>query len=380
VWRRRGTWLPGRADRAATNRLRSYRIGPRPGSSRSVKTGTLAVTLPALAAVTALALAGCSSAGGSGSATTTLTLYNGQHEQTTDALVTAFTRQTGIRVQVRNGDEDQLAQQIQTEGSASPADVIYTENSPPLVQLAEKSLLSQVDPSTLASVPAEYSSADHNWVGVSARVSTLVYNTKLLKPDQLPTSVMQLADPEWKGKLDIAPSETDLQPVITSIEIKYGQAAALNWLEGIKRNAGSHIEPDNETIVSNVNRGITAIALVNHYYWYRLRAEQGAAGMQSAVAYFAPHDVGYLVDISGAAVLKSSKNQAAAQRLLAFLVSKSGQDIIANSDSFEYPIAPGVAANPQLRPFATLQPNPLSLAALGDGRNAVSLLQEAGLL
>jgi iron(III) transport system substrate-binding protein len=215
---------------------------------------------------------------------------------------------------------------------------------------------------------------------VSARVSTLVYNTSKLTPSQLPTSVLELADPKWQGKLDLAPSEADLQPVITSIEIHYGQNAALNWLAGIKRNAGNHLEPDNEAVVSNVNRGLAAIGIVNHYYWYRLRAEVGESGIHSAVQFLAPHDAGYVMNVSGAAVLKSSTHQAEAQQLLAFLVSNAGQEIIAHSDSFEYPLAPGVPANPQLPKFASLAPTELSIAALGDGRAAIGLLQDAGLL
>ena len=119
---------------------------------------------------------------GSAIAGQTITLYNGQHEQTTDALVKAFEKQTGVTVKVRSDDEDVLAQQIAQEGSHSPADVFYTENTPPLVRLDEKGLLAPVSAAALADVPAKDSAADHDWVGVSARLSVLVYNTRDLKP------------------------------------------------------------------------------------------------------------------------------------------------------------------------------------------------------
>jgi iron(III) transport system substrate-binding protein len=355
---------------------------PRTVTTASKRTRATSAGAGMIALLAATVLAGCSSAGsaGSGSGSVELTLYDGQHPQTTDALVKAFTKETGIAVKVRDGDEEELSQQIQEEGAKSPADVFYTENSPALVQLSEKHLLSPIDSTTLAAVPAKYSSPQGDWVGVTARVSGLVYNTDKLKPSDLPTSVLGLADPKWKGKLDLAPSETDLQPIITSVEIRYGQAATVKWLKALKANAGSHISPDNETLVSNVNRGITQIGIINHYYWYRLRAENGASGMHSALASFAPGDAGYLLDVSGAGVLKSSAHQAEAQKLVAFLVSAAGQRVIAQSDSFEYPLRPGIAANPQLPPLSSYSPTPLSLAALGDGRTAVSLLQEAGLL
>ena len=120
-----------------------------------------------------------------------------------------------------------MAAQILQEGSRSPADVIYTENSPPLAKLQEQHLLAPVTADTLAAVPAKYSSPDSNWVGVSARVTVLVYNTSALTPAQLPKSALDLADPQWKGKFGFAPSETDLQPVITSIARAHGEAAAL---------------------------------------------------------------------------------------------------------------------------------------------------------
>jgi iron(III) transport system substrate-binding protein len=309
----------------------------------------------------------------------TITLYNGQHEQTTDALVQAFEKQTGVTVKVRNDDEDVLAQQIEQEGSRSPADVFFTENSPPLAQLDEKGLLASVGDQALAAVPSKYSAADGNWVGVSARLSVLVYNTNDLKPSQLPTSVLDLADPKWKGKLDIAPSETDFAPIITSIAQDKGDAAAVTWLKALKANAGSHQEPDNETLVANVNKGTTEIGVINHYYWYRLRDELGQSGIHSALATFAPGDDGFLLDVSGAAVLKSSTHQAAARAFVAFIVSAAGQRVLGQSDSWEYPIGSGVT-NPKLPPLSSYHPRAFSLAQIGDGSKALALLQEAGLL
>ncbi|MGH7641561.1 MAG: extracellular solute-binding protein [Candidatus Dormibacteria bacterium] len=332
----------------------------------------------ALAATLVTTLAACGAAGGA--SRTTLILYNGQHPQTTDALVSAFEKKSGIQVEVRSNDEDVLADQIVEEGSASPADLIYTENSPALEYLQGKHLLAQVPESTLAHVLKKYSSALADWVGVSARVSVLVYNTELLKPSQLPTSVLSLADPRWRGLLAIAPNETDFQPIITSVARTYGRAAALKWLKGIQANAGQHVYPDNETITARVNSGEVAIGIINHYYWYRLRAEIGSSQMHSAIAYFAPRDPGYVLDVSGAAVIKTSKHRAAAQEFLAFLVSHQGQELLAHSDSFEYPLGSGVVTAKALRPFASLEPAHLSIAELGDGAEAVALLQEAQLL
>jgi iron(III) transport system substrate-binding protein len=329
-------------------------------------------------------IAGCASSGPSDASGQSITLYSGQHEQTTDGLVTAFEKQTGITVNVRNDDEDTLANLIAVQGSHSPADVFYTENSPALEFLQEKRLLSPVDPGTLSHTPAGYNSPDGDWVGVSARVSVLIYNPSLIAESQLPTSVLQLADPKYKGKLAFAAGETDFEPIVTSVLRTYGQATTLSWLEGIKSNAASHIVPDNETITDEVNRGQVAFGVINQYYWYRLQAEIGASAMHSKITYFAPHDPGYVIDVSGAAVLESSKHQAAAQKFLAFLVSKQGEEIIGraagNEQSYEYPLGSGVTTSAPETPFDQLAPNSITIADLGDGSAAINLLRQAGLL
>jgi iron(III) transport system substrate-binding protein len=343
---------------------------------RPVRSARACLALAAGAAV--LSLVGCG--GSSSDPANTLVLYNGQHEQTANALIAAFEKKTGIDVQVRSDDEDVLANQIVQEGANSPADLFYTENSPALAFLGGKGLLSPVSAATLAGVPAQYDSPQGDWVGVSARVSVLVYNTSMLQPSQLPTSITQLADPRWKGLLGIAPSETDFQPIVTSLDVTEGPTATVEWLEALKSNAGDHTYPDNETLVAQVNSGQVAIGVINNYYWYRERAELGASAMHSAIAFFAPHDPGYVVDVSGAAVLKSSHHQANAERFLAFLVSQQGQQIIADADSFEYPLDPSIPAAGGQVPFASLQPNPITIAQLGDGATAVALLQQAQLI
>jgi iron(III) transport system substrate-binding protein len=318
------------------------------------------------------------SACGSSSHGPGITLYNGQHEQTTAALVSAFEKQTGIHVAVRSGDEAELADQIMQEGSNSPADVFYTENTPVLEKLRERGMLAPVAASTLAQVPKRYDSTEGDWVGVSARVSVLVYNTSLIKAAQLPSSILELAEPKWKGKLGFAPSETDFQPLITAIAKLDGAGAAERWLKGLQANG--KLYPDNETVVAQVNNGESAVGIINHYYWFRLSAEIGQSEMHSALHYYAPASAGDLVDVSGAAILRSSAHRGAAQRFLAFLVSHTGQETIADSHSYEYPLRPGVSPAAGLRPFAALHPVSITPAQLGDGSAALAMEQKLGLL
>jgi iron(III) transport system substrate-binding protein len=308
-----------------------------------------------------------------------LTLYSAQHEQTVDILTKEFAKETGIDVKVHSGEAPELASQLVKEGRSSPADVFFTENSPELELLSEKGLLAKVAPATLASVPAQDSGSDGDWVGVLARENVLAYNTGMIKEADLPASLLDLAKPEWKGKIAIAPTDADFLPLIGAVAAMKGRPAALEWLRGLRDNA--MIFDDDEGVIAAVDRGAVAAGIVNNYYWARLSMEKGADKMQSAIHHFAGGDVGGVMNVSGAAVLKSSRNQAAAQKFLAFLVSKPTQELVSKLNiTFEYPLVEGVAANPLLKPTAELQPPSLTLKQIGDDRDAAALLSEAGLI
>ncbi len=308
-----------------------------------------------------------------------LVLYSAQHEQTVNTLVAGFEKQTGIKVVVHSGDGPEVANQIIQEGAASPADVFFTENSPEIAVLDEKGLLAKVDPATLAEVPAQYSAPDGDWVGVLARENVLAYNTGMIAQSQLPASLMDLAEPAWKGKVAIAPSDNDFLPLVNAVLFEKGHDAALAWLRGLKANA--QIFDDDEGVVAAVNRGAVATGIINNYYWARLQAELGSAHMHSALYHFGHGDIGGLINISGAGVLKSSKHPRDAQAFLAYLVAAGTQKMLAeNTVVFEYPLHPGVAPNPVLKPFDQLQPPAISVAQLGDDSQVVDLLTEAGLL
>ncbi|MBU3063025.1 iron ABC transporter substrate-binding protein [Nocardia sp. NEAU-G5] len=338
--------------------------------SRSLRT----VVALAAASAAVLSIAGCSS---SKSSSDSITLYSGQHEQTVTALVKDFQQRTGVTVNVRSGDEAELANQILQEGDASPADAYFAENPPALTLLEGKNKLAKVDGATLSAVPAEVSSDKGDWVGVSARSAAFVYNTGKVQAAQAPTSVKDLAGPAWKGRLGVAPSETDFAPIVSRMIAASGVDATRTWLQGLKDNG--KVYQSNEDLIAAVDRGEVEGGVVDHYYWYRLREEKGAANIHSALSYFAPGDPGALVDISGAAVLASSKHQAAAQKWLAYLVSRPAQQIIATSESFEYPLVSGVS---DARLTRSLQDSgPIAKASdLGDGKQAIELMQETGLL
>ncbi len=317
-------------------------------------------------------LAACGDAGSS-----TLTLYNGQHPQLTQALVSAFEKQTGIQVRVRTDDGIVLADEILQEGSSSPADVYLTENSPELTTLTEHHLLATLPRSIVGQIPSSDNSPTDSWVGLALRVSAIAYNPSLVSVPQLPVRLLDLAQHRWKGKVAVAPTDSDFVPLVGAVIATSGTTAAKEWLSGLKANAVLY--QDDESVVAAVDRGQAAIGIINQYYWYRLRLEQGAASTHSKLYFFPDHDIGSLENVSGAAVLASSSRKTDAEKFVSFLVSAKAQQILASGDDYEYPARPGVAPNPELPPLSRLDPATVSVLGLGNDIPAADLLQQAGL-
>ena len=309
----------------------------------------------------------------------TLIVYAAQHEQVVDMIGQAFTKETGIAVKAHLGEAPEIANQIATEGAHSPADVYFTENSPELLLLDARGLLAPVAPSTLAQVPSQWSAPSGHWLGVLGRDSVLAYHPQQIAETALPASLLDFAAPAWKGRVGFAATDADALPLIGAIAALKGREAALAWLRGMKANAKFY--DDDEAVIAAVERGAVATGIVNTYYWCRLATEQGVAKTVSRLHRFAAGDVGNLINVSGAAALKSSRQPEAAQRFLAHLVSAPMQTALAASEvDFEYPLRPGIAANALLAPFASLRPPPITIAAIGDDRLAAELLRQAGLV
>jgi len=206
----------------------------------------------------------------------------------------------------------------------------------------------------------------------------MVYDPDLIAADELPASILDLADPQWKGKLAIAPSEPDFIPIVSAIEKLDGEEAAKAWLEGFADNAKRY--NDNEGIIAAVGDGQVAAGIINHYYWYEAAAEEGRDRIASKLHYFGNEDPGALVNVSGAGALESSDDLDLAQEFLAYAVSEKGQGTMTHSGDWEYPLNSAVPPPPGLKPFDSLEPPKVGPADLGDGGEPVELMQQVGLL
>ena len=303
-----------------------------------------------------------------------LTLYNGQHKEVGDELAKAFEAKTGIHVNVRKGSSNQLASQVVEEGDRSPADVIYTEESPPLNKLGEQGLLAKIDDATLNVLPKDYVANNGTWMGVTARVRVVAYNPKLVDEKDLPKTVLDFAQPQWQGKVGFVPTSGAFQEQAVAIIKLHGKEAAEEWLTGLR--AFGKVYSNNMVALKAVENGEVATVLVNNYYWFALQREKGQ--LESKLHYFTGGDAGGLVTVSSAAALKSSKHPKEAQQLLAYMASEEGQRVITQT-SAEYPLHKGMTSDRGLKPFNELEPPKVTPADLGNAEEALELEREVGL-
>jgi iron(III) transport system substrate-binding protein len=307
----------------------------------------IAVTvLVALGALVGLAAVGCGNDGDP------LTVYTGRTESLVGPLLERFEDQTGIAVDVRYGDTNDLALLIGTEGDRSPADVYWGQSPGATAYLAGRDLLAPLPAATLAAVAPGFGDPDGRWVGVSGRERTLVYDSSAVEQSELPDSVFDLTQPRYRGRVALAPSNGSFQDFITAMRAISGEEVAERWLRDMVAN-DARTYANNNAIVEAVGRGEVDLGLVNHYYNYRFLAEDPS--LPSRNHQFADGDVGNLVIPSSVSILASSDRQEDARAFVDFLLSEESQAYFAD-ETFEYPLVEGVPTAAGVPPLSSLRP------------------------
>ena len=306
-----------------------------------------------------------------------IVIYNAQHVSLTKAWAEAFSRETGIKVTLRNGGDTELGNQIVQEGAASPADVFLTENSPAMALVDGAGLFAPLNTATLALVPESFRPPHGRWIGIAARSTAFVYNKQKLSAAQLPKSMMDLASPGWKGRWAASPAGADFQAIVSALLELKGEAATLDWLKGMKANAVTY--KGNGVVLKAINAGEIDGGVIYHYYRAGDQAKTGENSRNTESHYFRNQDPGAFVSVSGAGVLASSKRKAEAQAFVQWVSGKGGQEILKTGDSYEYAVGNGAASNARLVPLADLQAPKVDPSRL-NSKKVSDLMTQAGLL
>ena len=323
-----------------------------------------------------LALAGIFTLGACASPSPTdsaesITIYSGRSEELIADLLTTFTEETGIEVEVRYGDSAELAAQILEEGQNIRADVYFGQDAGALGALAKEGVTKTLPSDLTDLVAPEYKSVNGQWVGVSGRGRVFVYDPA--KVSEVPTSYKDLMDPSWKGRIGIAPTNASFQTFITAIRVLEGEQAAIDFLNAMKQN-GVLFEK-NSIIMQAIQDGVVDAGLVNHYYWWELAAEIGEKNMKPEIAWFKDGDTGNLINVAGVAVLSDNPS---ANVFAKWLLGDTAQKYFVERTR-EYSLT-GVPEVAGLKPLKDIKAPAIDLSDLDSLGETLELIRKAGLL
>lgn len=337
-----------------------------------------------------LALMGCGAsaepaAGPDDAATTeemesdnSLTLYSGRDEGLIQPLIDMFEESSGIEVDVRYGNTAELGALLLEEGEQTPAQVFLSQDAGALGALSSAGLFTTLPEDITATVPDGFTSTDDSWVGVTGRARVIVYDGEELTAEEVPDSVDALTEPEWSGRVGIAPSNASFQAFITAYRVLNGEEAADEWVSALAANDPQIFE-NNGAVLAAVNDGVVDTGLINHYYWFRQAAETGEDNMRAQLSYPEVGDPGSIVNVTGAGILAGGAQDADALEFVEYLVSDEAQQYFVD-ETFEYPLAEGIEAPEGLPALDSLVNPELDLSDLESLEMTQELLSRHGLI
>lgn len=310
-------------------------------------------------------------------------LYTSRHYDVDDQLYKQFEDQTGIKVNVIKGEPDELLERIIREGDATQADLFLTADAGRLFRAKEEGILQSVSSETLdTQIPKKYQDKDQMWYGLAKRARVIVYNKETVKPEQLST-YEALTAPEWKGRVLIRSSENVYnQSLLASfIEID-GEEKAKEWAAGMVANFARNPEGGDRDQAKAIAAGIGDVAIMNTYYVIQMLNSEDPEEVKVAqnLGVFFPNQetTGTHINISGAGVVKTSKNKDNAVKLLEFLSAPEAQGIFAETNG-EYPVNESVQASETLQAWGDFKEQDISLSVLGDNNaKAMMIFNEVG--
>lgn len=313
-------------------------------------------------------------------------IYSGRKEALIKPALNEFTRQTGIKVNLLTGKSDALIKRLESEGKATPADVLLTVDVGRLHRAKQAGLLQPVSSNELSKlIPENLRDVDNQWFGLSLRARPIFYAKDRVDPSQLST-YENLADERWLGKICIRSSKNIYnQSLVASMLIANEAAATQQWLNGLVKNFARNPAGGDTDQLRAVAAGVCDIAVANTYYYGRLSNSEKAADLEvvEKVGLFWPNQEGAgargtHINISGAGVTKHSRNVEQAVKLIEYLASAETQEWYARINN-EYPVVADVASSKVLDDWGVFHRDSVTLSLLGDNnRKAVEMMDIAG--
>ena len=306
-----------------------------------------------------------------------LTVYTSRQPQLIEPIVEQFTNQTGIKVNLLSGNAQELMERIDIEGEDSPADIFMTVDAGVLWQAAERDILAKIDSEILnENIPAHLRDSKNEWFGLSKRARTIVFSSDQFKDNDFST-YEDLADPKWKGKLCLRTSQKVYnRSLIASMIDAYGFDKSKEVVSGWISNLATEVFSNDTNALKAVSSGQCGVTIVNTYYLARLLDDPEYNNL--SLFWANQSDRGVHVNISGAGVVKTSKNKKNAVLLLEYLSSNKAQDFYASANK-EYPVLIGAKIDESIENWGSFSEHTINVSKLGSlQKEAVFLAQEVG--
>jgi iron(III) transport system substrate-binding protein len=342
----------------------------------------LSGVIAALAAIAACQRSGDAAAAGK-PITGEVNVYSGRHYDSDIAIYDAFTRETGIRVNIIEASGDALIERIAREADASPADVFITADAGMLWRAEKRGILRPIaNDEIINRVPQKYRDPEREWVALSKRARIIVFNKERGAPAGL-DDYEDLASPEFKGQVCIRSSSNVYnQSLLADLIERRGSDFARQWAAGVVANFARKPEGNDTTQIEAVAAGDCRIGVVNSYYLARYVGADDAKMRMigSKVGHIFPNQrsAGTHVNISGAGVARFAPNPENAEALIAFLLGDGAQQAFAAGNN-EYPVVDGVAATGPIADMGSFKSDAVPMSALGARQTeALKIFDEVG--
>ena len=310
-------------------------------------------------------------------------VYSAREEQLIKPLLDAFSKDTGIKVNLVTGDDDPLLERLKREGMNSPADVLITADAGRLHRAVENGSLQPIQSAKLnQAIPAHLRDAGNQWIGLTYRARVLFYNPATVKAADL-SSYEDLADPKWKGRICVRSSNSIYnQSLLASMIAAKGITAAEQWAQGLVANFARSPNGGDRDQIKAVASGQCDVAIANTYYYAQMLyggdAAQKAAASKVKIFFPNQADRGTHINISGAGITTSAKNKDNAIKLLEYMVLDDAQRWYSTTNG-EYPVKRGIEASPELKSWGTFKSDALNLSTLGkNNAQAVQIMDKVG--
>lgn len=310
-------------------------------------------------------------------------LYSARHYDSDQAIYDAFTEETGIEVNLIEGETAALIERIEREGVASPADVLLTVDAGNLWRADQAGIFQPVESEVLNERLPEYlRHPEGHWFGFSQRLRVIYYNRENFDPSRI-SDYEDLAKPEFEGEICIRSSSNIYnQSLLASMIEHHGVEDAEAWAQGVVDNMARDPQGGDTDQIRAVAAGECDLAVGNHYYYVRLLNSEDIADREVArkVGILFPNqdDRGVHANIGGAGVVAHAPNRENAVRFLEFLTSDTAQRIFAEGNH-EYPAVDGVLASPVLDSWGNLNIDEVNVSVLGENNpEAVRIFDRVG--